>query len=104
MKIELLTSHTCPHCPRAVQVLKKYCKEHEIRFIEIDSSSKKGKKWSRKFSSMSVPSFAVFGSLGPVFKSGVPTQKELDDIVAISNGEKEMPKPFLKRLFEKLNL
>lgn len=76
----------------------------EFKFIEIDSSSKKGKQWSRKFTSMTVPAFAVFGSLGPVFKSGVPTEEELNDMVKISNGEKEMPKHFLKKLFEKLNL
>jgi len=104
VKIELLTSYTCPHCPQAAETIRRYCRQNAIEFVEINSSSKKGKRWSRKFNAMGTPSFVVFGSVRPVFKTGAPSFKTLDEIVAIANGEKEMPAPWWKSLAEKLGL
>ena len=99
MKIELLTSPTCPSCPMAKRVLGEYSKTNKLPLKEISTSSKEGKKWAEKYGVMSVPSFVIYGEKRPLLKTGAPTPKELTDMVLIADGKKEVKKNFIQKLF-----
>ncbi|MBR9689330.1 MAG: hypothetical protein GOV01_00315 [Candidatus Altiarchaeota archaeon] len=98
MKIELLTSRTCPHCPMAKKVLKEFSSESGMKFTELDTSTKSGQNWSERYAVSSVPTFVVFGDVRPIIKKGVPTQSELQDIVALADGKRSPKKSWLQKL------
>lgn len=99
VKIELLTSPTCPNCPAAKKALSKYSKESGIPLKELSTTKGFGKKWAEKFGVTSVPSFVVYGEKRPILKTGVPTRKELEHMVALSDGKAKAKKGFFQRLF-----
>ncbi len=69
-----------------------------MKLIEISTASQKGRKWANKFGVTGTPSFVLFGTVRPVLKTGVPTRAELEDMLALANGEKQPKESFIKRL------
>ncbi len=104
MKVELLTSPTCPHCPAAREILRRFCKEKGLRLVEISTATSKGQKWARKYGITGTPSFVIFGKVRPVLKTGVPSWEELEDMLALANGEKEPPKNFFEKMLRALGI
>lgn len=99
VKIELLTSPTCPNCPAAKKALSEYSRERGIPLKEFSTAKGFGKKWADKFGVTSVPSFVVYGEKRPILKTGAPTRSELEHMVALADGKAEVKKGFFQRLF-----
>ncbi len=98
VKIELLTSPTCPACPRAKELLRRFAKEHGYSLKELSTAGRDGQRWAKRYGVTGTPSFVIKGSVRPVLKTGVPSPGELEHMAKLANGEVEPPKGLFTRL------
>ena len=108
-KIEIFTSPTCPHCPKAVKKAEELAKERDdIKILEISTATKNGQKKARELNVRSVPTLFITGPgyedrIGHV---GVPSRNALEKMIAIALGKEQWKekKSLFSRIAEKINL
>ncbi|AEA47251.1 thioredoxin family protein [Archaeoglobus veneficus] len=78
-EIKLLTSPTCPYCPKAREVLKKLTeKRKDVVVLELSVTTDEGMKEALRFGIKSVPAIIVNDEY--VFV-GVPALEELENVI-----------------------
>ena len=103
VKIEILTSSTCSHCPRAERILKDFSKERGIKLKYFNSATKKGKRWASKFVVSGVPSYVIFGEVTKVLDTGVPSIPHLEKLSDLVDGKREIEKSIFQKIKEKFS-
>lgn len=103
-KIEVFTSPTCPHCPRAVKLAKEIEAERDdVKVIETSTGTMSGHKRAETFNIMTVPTVLVKGPKHDIIGfRGPPMKKELNHAIDISLGLDNMPEKkqgFLSKIF-----
>ncbi len=77
--IKLLTSPTCPYCPRAREVLRKFAEERkDVMVIELSVTTEEGLREAMKFGISGVPATIVNDRYVLL---GVPRIEELNRLV-----------------------
>ncbi len=94
VKIEVFTSPTCPHCPRAKSALDQFSKSNSfVKVVETSTGTNKGRKRAELFGVRSVPTLFI---TGPGTKDrigfiGVPSQSQLKKMANIALGKESWP-------------
>lgn len=74
VKLEVFTSHSCPHCPGAVavaeEVMKNFGDEVDYEHLNVEENMEK----VREYQIMSVPTLVINGKTAFI---GAPTEEEL---------------------------
>ncbi|AGK60689.1 small redox-active disulfide protein 1 [Archaeoglobus sulfaticallidus PM70-1] len=79
IKIKLLTSPTCPYCPMAADVVRKFVeKNKDVVAIEIPVNTDEGLKEAVKFGIRGVPALIINDQAVIL---GVPSMGELQRVV-----------------------
>jgi small redox-active disulfide protein 1 len=77
--IKLLTSPTCPYCPMAAEVVRKYVeKNRDVIAIEIPVNTDEGLKEALKFGIRGVPALIINDE---TVMFGVPKLSDLERVV-----------------------
>ena len=77
--IKLLTSPTCPYCPRAREVLRKFAQEREdVIVVELSVTTEEGLKEAMKYGISGVPAIIINDRYVLL---GVPRIEELERLV-----------------------
>jgi small redox-active disulfide protein 1 len=77
--IKVLTSPSCPYCPLATEVVRKFVKEKkDVVALELSVTTDEGMKEALKFGIRSVPAIIIDDTYVMV---GVPTMGELKSAV-----------------------
>ncbi len=101
--IEIFTSVTCPHCPRALKQVKDIeAKRDDIIVVNNIINTAEGSARAKEFGVLAVPCIFLQGSTGEVigFKE-FPTKDELNKAIDAANGKIKLEKKSLfKRLFK----
>ena len=76
VKLEVFTSHACPYCPAALEIVKEVEEELDglIEWQEIDTSDELGRTKAIAYEIRSVPAIVINSKLRFV---GVPEKEEL---------------------------
>jgi thioredoxin 1 len=91
VEIEVFTSPTCPHCPRAVSLVKEFVDKGQVELVETNIGSPEGKQKADEFEIRAVPTLLVRGpgSEEPIGLRGVPSRDTLVKVIEIAEGRKE---------------
>lgn len=73
VKVQILTTKSCPFCPSAKKVWQEVKKEHNFDYEEVDAMSPKGADLVERFGVMSVPTTIIDGR---VAFTGVPEKSK----------------------------
>ena len=77
--IKLLTSPTCPYCPKARQVVKKLAeKRKDVVVLELPVTTDEGMREALRFGIKSVPAIIIDDEHVMI---GVPSIEELEKII-----------------------
>jgi small redox-active disulfide protein 1 len=63
VKVQVLYTQRCPHCPAAKELFRDLQKEYKFDYEEIDAMSKEGQELAIKHRIMGVPSVVIDGKL-----------------------------------------
>ena len=76
VEIKLLTSPTCPYCPKAREVVKRLAEsEKDVIAMELDVTTEEGLKEALKFGIRAVPAIIINDLVG------VPSLNELKRMI-----------------------
>ena len=108
-KIEVFTSPTCPHCPKAKANVDEFAKgRDDIRIIHTNTGTSDGARRAQQFDVRSVPTIFVTGPGYPdrIGYIGVPSKDRLGKLVDIALGKEEWKEeePVLKKIADKLKI
>ena len=106
VKIEVLTSPTCPFCPQALRVARELSKEKAgIKVIETSTGTKDGSRRAEQNKVRSVPTLFIKGSAFPdrIGYVGVPAKEKLAKMVNIALGEEEWIEEKKESIFSRLS-
>jgi small redox-active disulfide protein 1 len=81
IEVEVYSSPSCPHCPQAVEMVKKIASEfgERIKWLEIDITSWVGFHKILDYGILHVPTIVINGD--PAF-IGVPDENNLRDTIS----------------------
>jgi glutaredoxin len=79
VKVQIITTKSCPYCPSAKKVWQDVKKEHNFEYEELDAFSDRGRDLVEKFGIMSVPTTIIDGR---VAFTGVPDKKKAEAAVS----------------------
>lgn len=87
LKLLVFTMEKCPNCPAAKKVVKEVAEEIGIEFEEVDVEKNMIK--ALKYSVASTPSIVLLrdGEHEVLFRSEVPSKRELIDAMGVIIGE-----------------
>ncbi|MDP7080717.1 MAG: glutaredoxin domain-containing protein [Candidatus Undinarchaeales archaeon] len=88
--VEVFSSPTCPHCPRAVRTAKRVARKFgtKVRFIHTDIGIGAGSRRAKSFKVMSVPTILIHCPEGEVLgHRGNPEDATLERMVRQALGE-----------------
>ncbi len=91
VKIEVFTSSTCPHCPRAISLVNEFVEKGQVELVETNIGSPEGQKRSGEFGIRAVPTLLVVGpgSEDPIGLRGVPSKDTLVKVIEIAEGRRK---------------
>ena len=94
IKVELFTSPTCPHCPKAEREVRAAIRgQEDIRFEKYKVTSGEGKRKAEDYRIIGVPALVINGEL---FKGNITEERVRKKIEEIRSGKK---KGFFSKLF-----
>lgn len=88
--VEVFSSPTCPHCPRAVRTAKRVARKFgtKVRFIHTDTGTGTGSRRAKSFKVMSVPTILIHSPEGEVLgHRGNPEDATVERMVRQALGE-----------------
>ena len=93
--VEVFSSPTCSHCPRAVRTARRVARKFDtkVRFLHTDTGTGSGSRRARSFKIMSLPTILVHSKDGEVLgHRGNPEDATLERMVRQALGEVEQVK------------
>lgn len=113
LRIEVLTSSSCPHCPSAVRATRKLLEDYpelegRVRWGEVSTNTPDGRHKARRYQVRSVPTIILTNRAGQTgILPGAPTQKKYLEAVYEMLGDAVPPQKkkqsdsggFLSRFF-----
>lgn len=102
VQLEIFTSATCPHCPKALEIVNEVARERDdVVLVERNVSAPEHQEKAIQMQITSVPTLLVTGpsSDKPLGLRGIHSKEKINEVIDTSiKGEK---KGFLKGLFSK---
>ena len=91
VEIEVFTSQSCPHCPKAINSVKEFVDKGQANLVETNINSPEGSKRAKEFEIRGVPTLLVMGvgSEGPIGLMGVPSKETLVKVIEIAEVRRE---------------
>lgn len=78
VKVILLYTQRCPHCPAAKELWRKLKEKYDFEYEEIDAMTNTGRELAMKHRILGVPTTIINGKVAFV---GVPDESKAEEIV-----------------------